>query len=573
MVIRELLVKLGVITDTKKVTEFDQAVEGVREQLEGVVRVGKQVITAVAGIGAAAAAMAVATARSAEAADRQAKALQLGVEAAQEYTAVFESVGADAADVGDVFNTLADRSQDALDGMQSFIDDFSLLGIAVEDLRGKQPEQLFLDFADAVADTEDVVKRNAAVVRLLGDDVGNRLLPVLMQGSAGIAAMREEARRLGLVMSEEDVKAAKEAALQFRAFDRVMTGLRNQIGLAVIPTMVKLVARLQDFVARNRALAREKIEGIMERFGGAAEKAEGALVSINAFVKDNLAGWGNVLRRAQTALALFAGAKAWSVLSSAIVALKVGVATVAATLGVSFSSAIAIVAGVAAVVFALGVAIDDVMTYLRGGESVLGTFLEQTQSGRMLVEALTLAMTQAGVIIEQLGPVFDFFLQRMDLLVLAGELLGKVFVEVVAFGFNAVVRQITAFVKFVAQAYELLNSIIALVKGEGGFGDVFREAMETVGSTVLALPGIGALTAGGPSSPIGNTFGRPRRPQVTPAGGGGGSRSPAVVNNVTVQGNTTNLNSEVTPSQLEEMGRRNDREQSRALLAFAGAPS
>lgn len=569
MVIRELLVKLGVLTDTKQVKAFDAAVEDVRGRLEGVAEAGKRVVAAAAAIGAGLAATAITTAQAAEAAQRQAEALRLGVEAAQEYTAVFEGVGADAKDVSDVFNTLADRSQDAQDGMQSFIDDFALVGVAVDDLRGREPEELFLRFADAIASTDDVVKRNAAAVRLLGDDVGNRLLPVLMQGSSGIAAMREEARRLGLVMSKEDVAAAKEAAVQFRAFDRVLTGLRNQVGLAVIPTMVRLVARLQDFIARNRDLARDKVEGVMDRFGGAAEKAEQALVSVNAFVEDNLAGWGNVFKRAQTALALFAGAKAWGLISSALVALKAGLATIAGVLGVSTGPALLFVAALVG----MALTIDDIVTFLRGGESVIGTFLGQTEAGIALVEGFNMVLAQTGVLVEQLAPVFDFFAQRLELLALMGKVVGGVFVDALGFAFEAVARQITSFIRLAGQSLELINTIIAAIKGEAGVGDVFKEFMEQVGATVLALPGVGALTGGSPTSFIGNTMGAPVAPAVAPPPGAGGAGGGNALTQVTIHGNQTYLNSEVTPSQLEEMQRRGDLEQARQLRSIAGVGS
>lgn len=559
MVIRELLVKLGVITDTKQVKEYDAAVEDVRKRFEGVVQVAKQVAVAAAAVGTALAAQAISTARAAEAADRQARSLALGVEAAQEYTAIFEGMGADANDVGDVFNTLADRARDAQDGMQSFIDDFSLIGLTVDDLRDKEPEQLFLDFADAIASTEDVTTRNAAAVRLLGDDVGNRLLPMLLEGSAGIAAMREEARRLGLVMSEQDIAAAKDAAVAFRSFDRVLTGLRNQIGLAVIPTMVRLASGLQDFIARNRALAREKIEALMERFGDAVERTEERLASVNRFVEDNLSGWGNVLRRAQSALVVFAGAKAWGLLTSAVAAIKGGALALGGAFSVGLGPGLLIMAGLAAVAATLYLTIDDLLTYMRGGESVIGSFFERLEEVAPMAANLAYIFETVGLAVQALADS-----PAWTLLVAAVEGLGQVGSAL----FEGWKRQVTSIVRLVSQMVELFATAAGLLRGDAGIGDVFRELMETAGAGVLALPGVGAVTEGLPSSFLGNG-GAARVPVYSPTrgGGGGGGAVGGPVTNVVVEGNTTVLNAEVTERSVEQMQRREEMQRMRLAAA------
>ena len=560
MIIRELLVRLGVITDTKQVKEYDGAIEDLKGQLQDVVGVAKRVALAAAAVGTALAAQAISTARAAEAADRQAKALAIGVEAAQEYTAVFEGVGADANDVADVFNTLADRAQDAGDGMQSFIDDFGLVGLAVQDLKDKEPEQLFLTFADAVASTDDVVKRNAAVVRLLGDDVGNRLIPALMQGSAGIAAMRQEARDLGLVMSAEDITAAKNAAVAFRSFDRVLTGLRNQIGLAVIPTMVRLAGQLRDFITRTRAIAREKLERVMEVFGDAVDTTRGKLASLNTFVEDNLAGWGNVFRRAQTALVVLAGAKAWGILTAAFAAIKAGVLAVGAAFSVGFAPASLIVLGLAAVVATLAFAIDDVLTYMRGGESVIGSFMGYLEEVAPVTANLAYIFESVGMALAALAdsPAWVKIQAGIEVLSTIGE------GWLTLWG-----RQLESVLKLVSQMVEMFATGAALLRGEASFGDLFREAVETAGAGTLALPGVGAISGGLPTSFLGNnpatkvpTF-APSRP--APRGGGGGSTT-----QVTVQGSTTYINAEMTQRQVEERDRRKDKELSRQIAAYTG---
>lgn len=582
MVIRELLVKLGVITDTAKVKDFDGAVEDAKKNLEGLADFAKKAAAAGAALGTALGLQGVATARAAEQADRMARSLGIGVEAAQGYAAIFEGVGADAKDVADAFNTLADRSQDAQDGMQSFIDDFSLLGLAVDDLRGKSPEDLFLTFADGVERTSDVVKRNAAVVRLLGDDVGNRLLPVMMQGSAGITQMRAEAERLGLVMSTDDVAAGVEAAEAFRRFGRVLTGLRNQVGLAVVPTMIRLGALLQEFIARNRVLIRERLERAMERFGDAVDTVRGALAKANDFVADRLGGWENLINRAASALAVFAGLRAWAIITSvagvavgAIEAIATALGLLGAGATLTLGTAIPVVLGVAAAVAALYLVVDDLITYFRGGESVLGDFLAQSELGRAILQALgEVGVALAGAFRDVLVPAFVLF---VDLVKVANYQLGpfvgqfaRMFGRQALAGLKAFAAGVVFLTTVLNQLITTASDLMAVLGGDlsvgdalGRFGGRLKNVVSTGGKAaaqgLLAIPGLGVLTAGGglrgDRVPVNGP--PPAAPLVQGGGGVVGGSS-----NTVVEGDTYNVQVALTEPQFRELARTREAEKS-----------
>ena len=62
----------------------------------------------------------------------------------QKYEYIFARQGLEIDDVADAFATLADRTEDALAGTESMIEDFRLVGITVDQLRGKNPEQLYV---------------------------------------------------------------------------------------------------------------------------------------------------------------------------------------------------------------------------------------------------------------------------------------------------------------------------------------------------------------------------------------------------------------------------------------------
>lgn len=149
---------------------------------------------------------------SAEQVQRMADSLGVGVETVQELQFTFSRFGLQQKDVNDALATLADRAQDAIDGTKSIQEDFQAIGISVDQLRGRNPAQLMRLVADAIARTEDPSKRAAAAVRILEDEIGQRLLPLLTQGSQGFDRFAEQANRFGLVLDEALVRKGAEAA-------------------------------------------------------------------------------------------------------------------------------------------------------------------------------------------------------------------------------------------------------------------------------------------------------------------------------------------------------------------------
>lgn len=170
------------------------------------------------------------------------------VEEVQALTIAFKQFGLEGDDVGDVLNTLADRSQDAKDGMQSFIDDFRLIGIEVSDLKGKRPAELFDTFAEAVSKTVDPVKRQAAIVRILGDDLGRKLAPALIQGKEGFIALKEEAIASGAVMSEATVRGAAAANRSLTSLQTLVDGALKTAFAQLGPVIELGVTKLKEFL-------------------------------------------------------------------------------------------------------------------------------------------------------------------------------------------------------------------------------------------------------------------------------------------------------------------------------------
>jgi hypothetical protein len=87
------------------------------------------------------------------------------------------------------------------------------LGVSLTDSTGKAKtsDALFADVAERINAISDPAKRAAEAVKIFGDRAGPELLPLLSSGAEGIKKAADEAKRFGLVVTDE----AAAAAIQF----------------------------------------------------------------------------------------------------------------------------------------------------------------------------------------------------------------------------------------------------------------------------------------------------------------------------------------------------------------------
>ena len=126
----------------------------------------------------------------------------------------------------------------------------ALLGLTIQNLDGLSPDQQFKLIADRLAEIEDPTVRAAMAMQIFGKS-GTSLLPMLVDGAAGIDALSEQARSLGLVMSTENAEAAHKFSQAMNILWRVIRSGVNAIGSALAPTL----SQLAQWITRHIVLA------------------------------------------------------------------------------------------------------------------------------------------------------------------------------------------------------------------------------------------------------------------------------------------------------------------------------
>lgn len=137
------------------------------------------------------------------------------------------------------------------------------MGLSAEKLSSMAPDQAIMRLADYMNKMEDPAARARLAVSLFGRD-GLKMLPFLKQGQAGLQNLREEARRLGLVLSEETVKQAGEYGKMKKRFGAVWEGTKLTVGSALLPALTGGMDEVMKLVMANQA----DVQAFARQFAG-----------------------------------------------------------------------------------------------------------------------------------------------------------------------------------------------------------------------------------------------------------------------------------------------------------------
>lgn len=224
---------------------------------KGAAAIGTAAVGAAATIGTAAYAMANATAGEADVIDKLSERTSINREELQRWMHAADQSGVSS----DVFETAVKKMSSTLDdaaqGSSTALDSLNRIGLTLEDLNGLSTEQKFDKITSALADMEAGTERNALGADLFGKAY-TEMLPLLNAGSEGINALKKEADDLGIVMSEDAVKAGVVLGDTIANVKAAFKGAMNQLGNAIIP----VVQKFADFIIQSLPTVQKLIEKI-----------------------------------------------------------------------------------------------------------------------------------------------------------------------------------------------------------------------------------------------------------------------------------------------------------------------
>ena len=154
------------------------------------------------------------------------------------------------------------------------------LKIPLKEIKNDSPDQLLSTLADKFAAMPDGIHKAASAVEIFGRS-GADLIPLLNKGGAGIADLRAEAERLGIVVDGKTTESFKELEETSMRVHGAITGFKNTLAIALLPTISKLADGLFKWVEANKEViasdVKSFVDGLATAFGFASD-AVGILV-------------------------------------------------------------------------------------------------------------------------------------------------------------------------------------------------------------------------------------------------------------------------------------------------------
>lgn len=162
---------------------------------------------------------------------------------------------------------------DAAAGEATAVKAFRNLGVGVLDAQGKirDTDTVIADIADRLAAIDDPAKRAAVVVDLFGKS-GQRLLPLLSQGAAGLEKFRTEAKNAGAVLSSDLIAAADEASDKIAAMETALGKMAQTIVAKAAPAISSIADSIRK--AFGGGTLNERIADMQKAFNNPVVTAD-----------------------------------------------------------------------------------------------------------------------------------------------------------------------------------------------------------------------------------------------------------------------------------------------------------
>ncbi len=198
--------------------------------------------------------------QAAEAITKAASAAGITTRAYQRLQYTFDGANLQGGALDNVLGHINRTLIEARAGVKSAERPFKALGISIRDASGhtKAADLVLSEAADKFAKIKDGA-RKAALAQMLFGEAGADLIPLLNGGAKGLRETGDEAERLGAVLDNKTLAAAKALNDKWDALKNSTIGLKNSIWIGLMPSVSKLIDRFQQLLDQNRG---EILKGI-----------------------------------------------------------------------------------------------------------------------------------------------------------------------------------------------------------------------------------------------------------------------------------------------------------------------
>lgn len=211
-----------------------------------------------------------------DAIDKASIRLGIGAERLQSLQYAAKMSGATAEDMNSALGKLNENIAKAAAGKNKELASlFKKLGISLRDANGhvRTAADVLPEFADAIQRNTNSSVRARMAIAAFGE-AGQKLIPMLQDGSKGLADMEKRAYDLGLTMSQDDVKAAASLGDKFTDLGSVFDSFGNTISAKLAPVLGPLIDDLTEFLAKNKDAFAGRLSEAVSKLADSLKKVD-----------------------------------------------------------------------------------------------------------------------------------------------------------------------------------------------------------------------------------------------------------------------------------------------------------
>lgn len=211
-----------------------------------------------------------------DAIDKASMRIGIGVDRLQSLQYAAKLSGATAEDMNSALGKLNENIAKAAAGKNEELASlFKKLGISLRDANGhvRTAADVLPEFADAIQRNTNSSVRARMAIAAFGD-AGQKLIPMLQDGSKGLADMEKRAHDLGLTMSQDDVKAAASLGDKFTDLGSVFDSFGNTISAKLAPVLGPLIDDLTEFLAKNKDAFAGRLSEAVSKLSDSLKKVD-----------------------------------------------------------------------------------------------------------------------------------------------------------------------------------------------------------------------------------------------------------------------------------------------------------
>jgi len=366
-VIDRLVYEIGADVDKSSFKTADASIKGLAKSTAKIAAAAAAAATAIAGLATAF------VNEMAGAADQVAKTsdkLGMSVEALQElrYAANLTGVSQEKLDMA--MQRMTRRVAEVANGTGAAKDTVEALGLANDAFFKQSPDKQFEMIADALGGVDDQGERLRMTFTLF-DSEGVALVNTLNQGAEGIQTMRKEARDLGGIITDDLARASEAYNDQVFRTSQIFKGLKIVVFKELLPVFKDLVDSFKEWFIVNKELITQNIKqfisGMVTVLRTVFNILGGIVKAVNALVQA-FGGWERVIKLIMSAGFIVFLLKALTAING------IGLALKAMFAGASIRGVGGLLSkgGQLGILLATLLMIEDLITWMSGGDSVMG---------------------------------------------------------------------------------------------------------------------------------------------------------------------------------------------------------